>query len=106
MPALTVQAALKAQVQYPLPANFFSSVMIKRGLDGEGECTKEIMESSSFKGAMADCLKQIIMYPSSISEGGMTISKADKKDLLFLANRLFREIGEEPISERPLITCY
>ena len=103
---LTTKDALQAQVQYPLPANFFESVMVKRGLDGTGTCTKEIMESAEFKGAMADCLKQIILYPSSISDGGMSISKADKNDLLFIANRLFREIGEEPISERPLITCY
>jgi hypothetical protein len=103
---MTTQEALKAQVQYPLPANFFASIMVKRGLAGDGECTKEIMESSEFKGAMADCIKQIILYPSSISEGGMSISKADKNDLLFIANRLYREIGEEPISERPKVTFY
>jgi hypothetical protein len=103
---LTTQDAVKAQVQYPLPANFFESVMVKRGLDGSAECTKEIMESAEFKGAVADSLKQVILYPSSISEGGMSISKADKNDLLFIANRLYREIGEEPISERPKVTFY
>jgi len=46
------------------------------------------------------------MYPNSVSEGGMSISKADKDDLLYLANQLYREIGEEPISERPVIKFY
>lgn len=105
MSELTVLSSLKAQVQYPLPADFYQSIMVKRGL-ADGECTKEIMESAEFKGAQADCLKQIILYPNSVSEGGMSISKADKNDLLFIANRLYREIGEEPISERPTITFY
>ena len=102
----TILAALKSQVQYPLPQDFFLTVLVGRGLDGSDDCTQEILASAAFKGANADCLKQIILYPSSISEGGMSISKADKRDLLFLANRLYREIGEEPIGERPLITCY
>lgn len=102
---LTVSAALRAQVPYPLPGDFFSSVMVKRGL-GDGECTRDVMESAEFKGAMADCLRQIILYPSSISEGGMSISKTDRDSLLFLANRLYREIGEEPIGDRPKVTFY
>ncbi len=103
---LTILAALKAQVQYPLPSDFFSSVVLKRGLDGDVGCTKEIMESVEFKGAMADCLRQIIIFPNSISEGGMSISKADRQSLLFMANKLYGEIGESPIDERPKITCY
>lgn len=105
MDTLTVLSALKAQVQYPLPENFYASVMMKRGLD-DTECTSEILNSLEFKGCMADCLKQIVLYPNSVSEGGMSISKAYKNDLLFLANRLYREIGEDPISERPTITFY
>ncbi len=69
-------------------------------------CTKEIMDSAEFKGAQADCLRQIVLYPNSISEGGMNLSKADRQDLLFMANKLYREIGEEPIDERPKITAY
>ena len=106
MTELTILAAIKAQVQYPLPSNFYLTVMVKRGLDGDAVCTKEIMESSGFKGAVADCLRQIILYPSSISEGGMSISKTDLKSLLFMANRLYQEIGEEPIDERPKVTFY
>ncbi len=103
---MTTRDALKAQVQYPLPQDFFSSVAVKRGLDGDGECTKEMMASPEFKGAVADCLRQVIVYPSSVSEGGVSISKADRDDLLLVANRLYREIGEEPIGERPKVTFY
>ena len=105
MPELTVLSALKSQVQYPLPEDFFRTVMVQRELN-DGTCTKDILDSVAFKGATADCLKQVVLYPNSISEGGMSISKADKNDLLFLANRLYREIGEEPISERPVIKFY
>lgn len=106
MASLTIIAALKAQVPYPLKASFFESVMMKRGLAGDAECTKEILNSIEFKGAMADCIRQIVIYPSSISEGGMSISKADRKSLLDEANRLYKSIGEETIEERPKITCY
>ena len=103
---MTTKSTLKAQVPYPLSEDFFLSVIVKRGLTGDAECTKEIMESAPFKGAMADCLKQVIIYPSSVSEGGMSISKASKDDMLSIANRLYKEIGEKPISERPCIKIY
>ena len=106
MASLTTIAALKAQVPYPLSASFFESVMMKRGLVGDAECTAEIINSIEFRGAMADCIRQIVIYPSSISEGGMSISKADRKSLLDEANRLYKSIGEESIEERPKITCY
>jgi hypothetical protein len=106
MSELTVFSALKAQVQYPLPVDFFSYVIEKRGLTGGSTFTKEVDESAEFRGARADCIRQVLLYPSSISEGGMSISKASREDLLNEANRLYRSIGEEPIDERPKITCY
>lgn len=103
---LTVLAALKAQVQYPLPESFFLFVMIKRGLE-DVVCTETVSNSSAFKGAMADCLKQIVFHPNSISEGGISISKAEVASIKAEANRLYREIGEEPIGgEVPKITFY
>lgn len=106
MAELTTLAALKAQVQYPLPSDFFLFVMVRRGLDGDAVCTQDMMNSAEFKGAQADCIRQIILYPSSVSEGGMSLSKADRDSLMVMANRLYRSIGEEVIDERPKITCY
>ena len=106
MSELTVLAALKAQIQYPLSTDFYKSVLVKRGLDGESECTADILNSVQFKGAHADCLRQLIIYPQSISEGGMSISKADRQSLMYIANMLYRQIGEEVLEERPKITCY
>lgn len=106
MPDLDTLAALKAQVQYPLPSDFFLSVMIKRGLDGSLVCTREIMESVEFIGAKADCFKQVLLYPNSISEGGMSISKTDRESLLSITDKLYKSIGEGTIEERPKITFY
>lgn len=107
MGSLSTIDALKSRVQYTLPSAFFDSVMMERGLDGSADCTKEILNSSEFKGAMADCLRQIIIYPSGISEGGMSITKAESQSLMAEANRLYRAIGEPPIEEQPKkITCY
>ncbi len=106
MAGLTTIAALKANVPYTLSADFFSFVIKKRGLVADAECTTEVINSSEFKGAIADCIRQIVIYPSSISEGGMSISKADRQSLMSEANRLYESIGEKPIDERPKITCY
>lgn len=106
MAELTILAAIKSQVQYPLPSDFYLTILVKRGLDGDCVCTNETLESAGFKGAQADCLRQIILYPNSISEGGMSITKADRQSLLFMANKLYKEIGEEPIDERPKVTFY
>ncbi|MBR4533884.1 MAG: hypothetical protein IKO85_05005 [Bacteroidaceae bacterium] len=106
MAQLTILSALKAQVQYPLPDDFYSLTVMRRGLTGDASCTAEILQSSAFKGATADCIRQILRHPQSISEGGMSITKASREDLLNEANRLYREIGEESLDERPTITCY
>ena len=106
MAELTVLAALKSHVQYPLSSDFFASVMMRRGLVGSDECTQDIINSTMFRGAVADCLRQLAIYPQSISEGGMSISKADKTSILSEAERIYRSIGENPISERPKITFY
>ncbi|MCQ2257833.1 MAG: hypothetical protein MJZ41_07570 [Bacteroidaceae bacterium] len=106
MAELTIQNALKAQVQYPLPADFFTATLMKRGLNGDDECTKEVLDSPQFTGAHADCLKQVIIYPNSISQGGISISKTDRSSLINIANRLYQSIGEEGIDERPKITFY
>ncbi len=102
---LTILSSLKAQVQYPLPPDFFLTAMMRRGLE-DGTCTQDTLASPEYKGCLADCLRQVILYPGSVSEGGMSISKADRTDLLYIANRLYREIGENPIGERPTVTFY
>ncbi len=102
---LTILSSLKAQVQYPLPSDFFLTAMMKRGLS-DGVCTRDTLDSVEYKGCLADCLRQVILYPGSVSEGGVSISKADRADLLYIANALYREIGENPVSERPKVTYY
>ena len=102
--SITTLADLKAYVQYPLPSDFFSAVMLGRGLDGDAECTRDVMASAPFKGAMADCLRQLVLYPQSITEGNMTISKADRQSLINEASRLYRSIGEAGIDDNPRIT--
>lgn len=80
--------------------------MIERDLQ-DADYTQEIGKSPAFKGAMADCLKQIVFHPNSISEGGISISKAEVASIKAEANRLYQGIGEAPIGdERPKITFY
>lgn len=103
---LTILSALKAQVQYPLSEDFFVATLIKRGFDGGSECTKETLGSPEFIGAHADCIKQLLTYPNSISEGGMSISRTDRESLMSLAKKLYKSIGEDAVGENPKITFY
>ena len=106
MAIVTILAALKAQVQYPLPDMFFETVLVKRDLSGDEAYSIEVDGSVGFKGALADCYRQIVLFPSSITEGDVSISKSDIATLKDIANRLYSEIGEQPIEKKPRITFY
>lgn len=107
MSDLSVSAALKAHTPYPLSEDFVASILLKRGLSGEERCTPELLSSASFTGAQADCLQHLLIYPNSIAEGGMSLSKADREAIAQQAHRLYHSIGEDcNIQQRPRITFY
>ena len=68
--------------------------MVRRGLTDD-ECTKDVLESAAFKGATADCLRQVILYPTSVSEGGISISKAELPQTISLKNGHVELLGIE-----------
>lgn len=105
---MTTSEALKAQIPYPLSAPLLETLLVGRELDGAGEFTAEVMRSKAFVGAHADALRHLLLYPNSISEGGISIGKAESASILASANALYRSIGEPILSLNPVptITCY
>lgn len=95
---MTILEALKSRVHYPLSDNTFQSIITFRGLVSADNFTKEIANSNSYKGALADLLYEIVIVPN-ISEGGVSISYSDKKVILDRANSLYLEIGEQTKGE-------
>lgn len=108
MSELTVEAALKSQVPYPIDDAFVSSAMIGRGLNGDEPFTQAVTASVAWKGALSDCLAYLWRYPQSVSEGGVSITKGELSVLKSEVNRLRSEIGEPPVDadDRPQITAY
>lgn len=100
-----VLARLKSLAPYPVREDFIESVMVRRGLE-DVFCTQEVMQSAAFKGAEADILRRLATFPSSTTEGDVSISRAASAELLSEASRLYREIGECGTGDRPTITIY
>ncbi len=103
---MTILDALKSKIKYPMTVDFFLSILIDRGLNGDEEYTTSVATSKEFKGARADSLIELIDTPN-ISEGSVSISVADKASIIVVANRLYRELGE-PLYEKPQpkVTAY
>lgn len=99
----TVLQALKDEVHYKLSSGFFENRLMERGLDGESECSFEVLTSKPFKGAVADCLISLIQAPN-FSEGDVSFSQSDKDKILSLANSIYNSIGEsEKIVGEPIV---
>lgn len=99
----TVLQALKDEVHYKLSSGFFENRLLERGLDGNDECSENILVSKPFKGAVADCLSSLVHAPN-FSEGDVSLSQTEKDKILFLANSIYNSIGEsEKIIGEPVV---
>ena len=102
----TVIQALKDETIYPVPLGKLENIVIRRlgSLEaGDVEFTKAFEATDEYKGAKADCLFSLLQA-ITFSEAGMsvgTLTDAQRKTILRMANDLYKEIGEEE-KEDPL----
>lgn len=89
----TILQALKDEVHYKLSSGFFENRLLERELDADEICTKDVLTSKPFKGAVADCLISLIQAPN-FSEGDISFSQSEKDKILSLANSIYKSIGE------------
>lgn len=90
----TIAQALKDEIYYPVNAGKIENTLLRRGLDGSGEISAEVLNSPEFNGAVADCLYSLIEAPN-FSESDISISLHDRKLILKKANLIYASIGEE-----------
>lgn len=92
----TVMQALQDEVHYKLSSGFFENRLLSRSLNGSDECTGELFNSKPFKGAVADCLANLVQA-QNYTEGDVSMSLSDKKveEAKKLANSIYRSIGED-----------
>ena len=104
----TIIKALSDEIYYPIPKGTLENRLIKRGLDGDADFTKEVMESNEFKGALADSLYSLIQAVN-YSEADKSVNQLTDKQreqLLLYINKLYKEIGEEEVLLEPEPVCY
>jgi len=101
---MDVKTALLNTVSFPLSATQAEVIAVERELDLTAEFTKEIGRSPKFQLAKADMIRNIITSPN-VSEGGVSISLADRKTLIGIANGIYGKYGEPLIKEQhPTVT--
>lgn len=97
----TVIQALIDDVIYPIPYGYVENKIIKRGLTAEEEYSKELAETIPYKGALADCLFSLLQAVS-FSEADKSVgalTNEQRKTILAMANKLYKEIGEEEVTD-------
>jgi len=106
METKTVNQALKDETVYPIPFGKLENIDIRRfgSIEaGNVEFTNVVSGSNEYKGSLADCL-YTLLQAINFSEAGMSVGSltdAQRKTILGMANRLYRDIGEEE-KEDPL----
>lgn len=90
----TIAQALKDEIYYPVNNGKIENILLRRGLDGSGEVSAEVLNSPEFNGAVADCLFSLVEAPN-FSESDISISLQDKNLILRKANLIYKSIGEE-----------
>lgn len=90
----TIAQALKDEIHYPLKDGFIENKLMRRGLDGSGEISAEVLSSPEFNGTVADCLYSLIEAPN-FSESDISISLQDRDLILKKVNAIYASIGEE-----------
>lgn len=89
----TILQALKDEIHYKLSSGFFENRLLARGINSEDECTLELINSKSFRGAVADCLSSLVEAPN-FSEGDVSFNLPQRELILKRANAIYNSIGE------------
>lgn len=95
----TICEALIDEIHYPLGRGYVENVLITRGLNSDDDFDRDVANSDSYRGAIADCLRSLL-YSVNFSEADKSVgslSSEDKKRILHIANSIYSSIGESPI---------
>ena len=92
---MDIRTALKNTVSFPLSNGQVEVIAVERGLNLSDEFTKTIGRSAEFQLAKADMIRCIVTA-LNVTEGGVSISVADRKTLIGIANGIY--LKHEPES--------
>lgn len=99
----TILQALKDEIHYKLSSGFFENRLLARGINSEDECTIELINSKSFRGAVADCLSSLVEAPN-FSEGDVSFSLPDRNAITKRANSIYISLREfDKLIDKPMV---
>ncbi len=100
---MDVRTALKNTVSFPLSDGQVEVISVERGLDLNAQFTKEIGRSAGFLLSKADMIRCIVTA-LNVSEGGVSISVADRKTLIGIANGIYQRFEPESVLQEAIPT--
>lgn len=89
---MTILEAIKESVGYPISDNRAQMTLVKRGLTGSNEATQDVLNGRAFELATADLIMWMVTAPN-VSEGGYSISVADRKSMKDIASGIYSKYG-------------
>lgn len=95
----TVSQALIDEIHYPISIGLVENILIARGMDCDDEYDKDVAQSDSYRGALADCYRSLL-FSINYSEADRSVgnlSSEDKKMILKMMNCIYTSIGEPVI---------
>ena len=99
----TIRQALIDEIIYPMPDGKVENKIIARGINGDDEYIPEVAKSDEYRGAYADCLIALLQSVgfSESDKSVNALSDETKKRLLYIANSIYKAIGEEEVLTEP-----
>ena len=85
---MTILEAIKEAIGYPISDNRAAMTLTKRGLTGSSTATEAVLNGRAFDLATADLMIWLITAPN-ISEGGYSLSVAEKGQIKSLASGIY-----------------
>lgn len=94
--AKTILQALKDEIGFPVKQGFFENRLIARGMNSDDEFSADTAKSDTYWLTYADCLKGLVVgMPNIVTEGDLSLSGADKDNMLKIANGIYTRYGED-----------
>ena len=101
---MDVRTALTSSVSFPLSDRQVELIAEDRELQLDGLYSKALGKTAGFLLAKADMIRCLVTTPN-VSEGGVSISIADRKTLIGIANGIYAKYEPESLIQEAVPTC-
>jgi hypothetical protein len=92
----TILDTLKNVSGYPLPIEAIESICLKRDIASIGESSAEILNSRTYRLAVADCYKWLSLAPNvNQADVSYSFAASDRDRFLQFANSIYRELKDD-----------